>query len=71
MELKEKKLRDYFDKYSKKIVIIEDTKVPIRQLKIDKESDQKNEIPVEVKGIYDKLKKLFPESDIIIKDNQK
>ena len=71
IERKEKILRDYFDKYSKKIVIIEDSKEPIRQLIIDKESEQKKEIPVEVKGIYDKLKKLFPESDIIIKDNQK
>jgi hypothetical protein len=70
VELKEKILRDYFNKYSKKIEIVEDKEEPLRQIKQENEKVQQEKIPQEVRGIYDKLKKLFPESDIIIKDNQ-
>lgn len=70
VELKEKTLRDYFNKYSKKIEIVEDKEEPLRQIKQENEKVQQEKIPQEVRGIYDKLKKLFPESDIIIKDNQ-
>lgn len=69
VELKEKILRDYFNKHSKKIEIVEDRNEPLRQIKQRVENQQKK-IPEEVKGIYEKLKSLFPESDIIIKDNQ-
>ncbi|MFW6263008.1 MAG: hypothetical protein ACOC34_03135, partial [Thermotogota bacterium] len=71
IEMKEKSLRDYFEKYSTKVEIIEDSKETLRQIKEEKRDNEEEKIPVEVKGIYDKLKKLFPESDIIIKDNQK
>jgi len=32
--------------------------------------NEKKVIPVEVKGIYEKLQKLFPGSEIVIKDNK-
>ncbi|MEA1885525.1 MAG: DNA polymerase III subunit gamma/tau [Thermotogota bacterium] len=70
VEQKEKTMRDYFNKYSKKIEIVEDKQEPLRQIKQENEEVQQEKIPQEVRGIYDKLKKLFPESDIVIKDNQ-
>jgi len=71
IEMKEKALRAHLNKHALKVEIHEDTKEPVQPIKSVMEKEETKEIPSEVKGIYDKLKRLFPESDIIIKDNQK
>ncbi len=70
IEMKEKVLRSYFSHHSLKGIIQEDTKEVVQPMNQDNELKENKVIPVEVKGIYEKLQKLFPESDIVIKDNQ-
>ncbi|HPE41094.1 MAG TPA: DNA polymerase III subunit gamma/tau [Bacteroidales bacterium] len=70
IEMKEKALRSYFNNYSLKVIIQEDKEESIQQIKQDDNLNEKKVIPVEVKGIYEKLQKLFPGSEIVIKDNK-
>jgi len=71
IELKEKALRNHMNNHTLKVEIHEDTTESVQPIKPITKKVEDKEIPHEVKGIYDKLKRLFPESDVIIKDNQK
>ncbi len=69
IEKKEKVLRSFLNNYSLKVEISDDLADPIQKEVSNHEKGDSEFVPHEVKGIYDKLKKLFPESKIVIKDN--